>query len=293
LKIEAECASCLLHRGYMEILEATNDRSLQFEATLALIRLLGREFKTLAVPAILGTKRDRLIKKVTGNPDPYEKKKWLSNKKAMELLPQAKRLVARASSLESKFRKACLCAVVGNLIEFDIPKHEFKFEDIGKLIQRAENDLEVDEIAQLYDMAKRAKNILYLTDNAGEIVLDTLLVRELKTLGAHVSVAVKGKPILNDATMQDAKTVSMDEMADVLISNGTDTVGLNLLECSKHFLSCYDAADLVVAKGMGHAETLTEIRLKTPHAILLRTKCQPVANYFGVDKGKNVVKLLK
>jgi len=293
LKVEVECASCLLHRGYMEILEATNDRSLQFEATSALTRLLSRKFKPTAVPAKLGTKRDRLIKKVTGNPDPYAKKKWLSNKQALELLPQAKRLVASASSPESKFHRACLCAVVGNIIEFDIPQHEFKFEDLGKLIQQAENDLVVDEIAQMYEIAKRAKNILYLTDNAGEIAFDTLLVRELKNLGAHVSVAVKGKPILNDATVQDAKTVGMHEVADELISNGTDTVGLILPECSKHFLSRYKTVDLVVAKGMGYAETLTEIKLKTPHALLLRTKCQPVANYFGVSKGKNVVKLMK
>ena len=293
MKVEVECASCLLHRGYMEILEATNDRSLQFEAISALTRLLSREFKPTAVPAKLGTKRDRLIKKVTGNPDPYEKKKRLSNKQALELLPQAKRLVASASSPESKFRRACLCAVVGNIIEFDIPQHEFKFEDLGKLIQQAENDLAVDEIAQMYDIAKRAKNILYLTDNAGEIAFDTLLVRELKNLGAHVSVAVKGKPILNDATVQDAKTVGMHEVADELISNGTDTVGLILSECSKHFVSRYKTVDLVVAKGMGYAETLTEIKLKTPHALLLRTKCQPVANYFGVSKGKNVVKLMK
>jgi uncharacterized protein with ATP-grasp and redox domains len=277
----------------MEILEATNDRSLQFEAISALTRLLSREFKPTAVPAKLGTKRDRLIKKVTGNPDPYEKKKRLSNKQALELLPQAKRLVASASSPESKFRRACLCAVVGNIIEFDIPEHEFKFEDLGKLIQQAENDLTVDEIAQMYDIAKRAKNILYLTDNAGEIAFDTLLVRELKNIGTHVSVAVKGKPILNDATVQDAKTVGMHEVADELISNGTDTVGLILSECSKHFLSRYKTVDLVVAKGMGYAETLTEIKLKTPHALLLRTKCQPVANYFGVSKGKNVVKLMK
>ena len=293
MKVEVECAYCLLHRGYMEILEATNDRSLQFEAISALTRLLSREFKPTAVPAKLGTKRDRLIKKVTGNPDPYEKKKRLSNKQALELLPQAKRLVASASSPESKFRRACLCAVVGNIIEFDIPQHEFKFEDLGKLIQQAENDLAVDEIAQMYDIAKRAKNILYLTDNAGEIAFDTLVVRELKNLGAHVSVAVKGKPILNDATVQDAETVSMHEVADELISNGTDTVGLILPECSKHFLSRYKTVDLVVTKGMGYAETLTEIKLKTPHALLLRTKCQPVANYFGVSKGKNVVKLMK
>jgi len=292
LKVEVECASCILHRGYMEILEATNDQALQFRAMTALTRLLSREFKPTAVPAKLGTKRDRLAKRVTGNQDPYEKKKWLSNKRALEILPQAKKFVAGGSSPESKFRRACLSSVVGNVIEFDIPAHEFKFEEIGRLIQQAENDLAIDEVFQIRDAAKQAREILYLTDNAGEIAFDTLLVRELKNLGAHVSVAVKGKPIINDATIQDAKAVGMHEVADDLISNGTDTVGLFLQECSKRFLARYRSADLVVAKGMGYAETLTEIKLKVPHALLLRTKCQPVANYFGVSKEKNVAKLM-
>jgi uncharacterized protein with ATP-grasp and redox domains len=292
LKVEVECASCLLHRGYNEILEATNDKALQFRAMTALTRLFGREFKPSAVSAKLGTQRDRLIKKVTGNPDPYEKKKWLSNKRALEILPQAKKFVADAKSTETRFRRACLCAMVGNIIEFDIPQHEFQFDGLGKLIQQAEIELTVDEISKIYDLAKQAKEILYLTDNAGEIAFDTLLVKELNNLGAHVTVAVKGKPILNDATTQDAKTVGMHEVASDIISNGTDTVGLFLTECSKRFLSHYKTAELVVAKGMGYAETLTELKLKAPHALLLRTKCQPVANYFGVAKNKNVAKLM-
>jgi len=292
LKVEVECASCVLHRGFAEITEATNDKASQFRATNALMRLIGRDFKPTAIPANLGTKRDRLIKKVTGNPDPYEKKKWLSNKRALEFLPQAKKFVATGSSGESKFRRASLCAIVGNIIEFDIPTHEFKFEDMGKIIQQAENDLGIDETPKIHEAASKAEETLYLTDNAGEIAFDALLVRELKHLGARVTVAVKGKPIINDATVQDAKAVGMHEAADDLITTGTDSVGLCLQECSKLFLSRYRSADLVVAKGMGYAETLTEIKLKVPHALLLRTKCQPVANYFGVSKGKNVAKLL-
>ena len=292
MKVEVECATCVLHRGYMEILDATSDHAIQFRAMTALMRLLSREFKPTAVAAKLGTKRDRLVKRVTGNSDPYEKKKWLSNKQALEILPQAKKFVASSSSPEAKFRRACLCSIVGNIIEFDIPEHEFKFEDIGKLIQQGENDLAIDEIFKIHDAAKQAKEILYLTDNAGEIAFDTLLVRELKNLGAHVTVAVKGKPIMNDALIQDAKAVGMHEVADDLISNGTDTVGLFPQECSKRFLSLYRSADLVVVKGMGYAETLTEIKLKVPHALLLRTKCQPVANYFGVSKNKNIAKLM-
>jgi len=276
----------------MEILEATNDKTLQFEAMTALTRLLHKEFKLTAVPARLGTKRDRLVKTITGNKDPYAKKKWLSNQRALEILPQVKRLVARETVSEARFRRACLCAIVGNIIEFDIPAHEFQFEDITKLIQEAQQDLTVDEVSKIFDTAKKAEEILYLTDNAGEIAFDTLLVTELKKLGARVTVAVKGKPIINDATLQDAKAVGMHEVADDLITNGTDTVGLVLKECSKRFLTLYKSADLVVAKGMGHAETFTETKLTTPHALLLRTKCQPVARFFGTVRGTNVAKLM-
>jgi len=276
----------------MEILEATNDKALQFRAMAALTRMLDREFKSTAVPARLGTKRDRLVRATTGCADPYAKKKWLSNQRALEILPQAKRLVALEKTSEGRFRKACLSAIVGNIIEFDIPEHEFEFEDFAKLLANAQEDLAVDEISKLLDSAKSAEQILYLTDNAGEIAFDVLLVAELRKLGPRVTVSVKGKPIMNDATLQDAKAVGMQEVADDLISNGSDAVGLVLKECSKRFAALYRSADLVVAKGMGHVETLTETKLTKPHVFLLRTKCRPVASFFGTSVGKNVAKLM-
>jgi len=276
----------------MEALEATDDQALQWKAITALIRLLSREFNPNAVPAILGTKRDRLIKDITGNPDPYAKKKQIRNQKAMAILQVARKLVEKESSKESGFRKACMCSIVGNIIEFDIPEHTFEFEDIEKLIQEAEEQLAIDEISEIFSLAKKAKQILYLTDNAGEIAFDTLLVQELKRLGARVTVAVKGKPIINDAIMQDAEYVKMHEIADDVITNGTDTVGLILEDCSKRFLRLYNSADLVVAKGMGYAETVTELDLTRPHALLFRTKCNPVARFFGVNKDENVAKLM-
>ncbi len=276
----------------MEIAEATKDQALQFRAMVALTRLVDKEFKSTAVPAHLGTKRDRLVKTVTGNADPYAKRKLLSNQHALETMPQVKRLLAQEKIGEARFRKACLCAIVGNIIEFDIPEHDFKYEDITRFVLQAEADLAVDEIPKILDVAKKAERVLYLTDNAGEIAFDSLLVAELKKLGARVTVAVKAKPVINDATMQDAKAVGMHEVADDLISNGTDAVGLILKECSKRFISLYKSADLVIAKGMGYAETLTEAKLTKPHALLLRTKCQPVARFFGTVRGKNVAKLL-
>jgi len=292
LRVEIRCASCILHRGYMEIKEATNDPSLQFKAMSALIYFLAKEFKPTANPAYLGTQRDRLIKRITDNEDPYAERKRISNQNALEMLPLAKNLVSDGSSLELRFRKACLCSIVGNVMEFDIPDNPFEYTDVKKLIQRAEEDLAIDEIAQIFDKAGKAKNILYLADNAGEIVFDKLLVQELKKLGAHVTVAVKGGPVINDATMEDAKYVGMHEVADKIITTGTDAVGLIPSECSDEFLSVYNSADFVVAKGMGYAETLTEVDLASPHALLLRTKCSPVANFFNVSLGRNVAKLM-
>jgi uncharacterized protein with ATP-grasp and redox domains len=152
--------------------------------------------------------------------------------------------------------------------------------------------LAVDEIPQIFDKAKKAKTVLYLTDNAGEIAFDTLLVKELKNLGCHVTVAVKDGPILNDALLEDAKVVGMDKIADKVMSSGSDSVGLFPKECSEQFLELYRSVDFVVAKGMGHAETLTELELRVPHALLLRSKCSTVATHFGVATGKNIAKLL-
>jgi uncharacterized protein with ATP-grasp and redox domains len=253
---------------------------------------LAEEFKPTANPADLGTKRDRLIREITGNPDPYKQKKQLSNKKALEVVPIAESIIQKEASPEQRFRKACLSAIVGNIMEFDLPDNPFKFEDLEKLIQQAESDLALDELDKIFEKAKNARTVLYLTDNAGEVALDTLLVKELKNLGAHVTVAVKAAPILNDALLEDAEFVGMEKVADRVMTTGSDSVGLFPDECSEEFMDVYNSVDLVVAKGMGYAETLTELELSVLHALLLRSKCSTVANHFNVSTGKNIAKLL-
>jgi len=185
-----------------------------------------------------------------------------------------------------------LAAIVGNIMEFDLPDNPFNFSDLEQLILQAEADLAIDDMAEVFEMAKNAKSVLYLTDNAGEIALDTLLVEELKNLGAHVTVAVKEAPILNDALLEDAEAVGMDKIADRILTTGSDSVGLFPEECSEEFLELYNSVDFVIAKGMGHAETLTELELPVSHALLLRSKCSTVAGHFGVLTGKNIAKIL-
>jgi len=292
LKVEAECVACILSRGAAEAMEATSNPAFHFRAMNDLLRFLCKEFRPTAVPADLGTKRDRIIKRVTGNNDPYKRSKRTSNEKALKLLPYAKKIVEEGYTQQDRFKRACLCAIVGNVMEFDIPGHRFTFTGLRKSFRNAAKDLIIDDTGKIYELAKSAHTVLYLTDNAGEIVLDTLLVEQLKSMGLTVIVAVKGGPVINDATLEDAEVSGMSKIADKIITTGTDAVGLAPKEVSQEFLDVYKSVDMVFAKGMGYAETLTEYKLKKPHALLFRTKCNPVANFFGAPREKNIAKLM-
>ena len=158
-------------------------------------------------------------------------------------------------------------------------------------MENAEGNLAIDDIRAIYEAVKEAKRVFYLTDNAGEVALDVLLVREIRALGPRVTVAVKSEPCINDALMEDALAVGMDKVADELITTGTDTVGLVLEWASEECLRAYDEADLVIAKGMGNIETLTEYKHDKPIVFLLYTKCETIANHLGVERGKCVAKL--
>ena len=292
MKVEAECAACILSRAAAEAKEATTNPALRFRAMNELLRLMNREFRPTSVPAHLGTKRDRLIKRISGNDDPYKRNKRISNEKALKLLPYARKIVEEGYAQQDRFKRACLCAIVGNIMEFDIPGHKFTFGSLRKNFREAAKDLVVDDAGSIYELAKKAQTVLYLADNAGEIVLDTLLVEQLKNMGLTVIVAVKAGAVINDAILEDAEVSGMSKIADKIITTGTDAVGFALKEVSQEFLEVYKSVDLVFAKGMGYAETLTEYKLKKPHALLFRTKCNPVADYFSVSKGKNVAKLM-
>jgi hypothetical protein len=290
--VEPECAACILSRGAAEVKEATTNPALRYRAICDLLRLLDKEFRPTAVAADLGTKRDRIIRRVTGSADPYKRSKKISNEKALKLLPYARKLVEEGYAQEDRFKRACLVAMVGNLIEFDIPGHKASFSSLRKSFREASKDLVINDTNRAYELAKEAHTVLYLADNAGEIVFDTLLVEQLRNMGVTVIVAVKGGPVINDATLEDAEVSGMTKIADKVITTGTDAVGFAAKEVSQEFVDAYDSADLVIAKGMGYAETLTEYKLKKPHLLLLRTKCEPVANYFAAAREKNVAKLM-
>ena len=292
MKVEPECAGCLLSRGTAEIYMATTNPALRYRAISELLKLLNKGFKPTTCPADIGTRRDRIIRELTGNCDPYHRTKKQSNEKAKELLPFAQNFVDEGYNQQDRFKKACLVAIVGNIMEFDIPGHNFTLKDLRNVIKDAAKDLVIDDIEKAYALTNKTRKVLYLADNAGEIVFDTILVGQLKNMGIHVTYVVKSAPVINDATMEDVEFSGMDKIADQVITTGADAVGLQIKLVSPEFLKVYNQSKLVFAKGMGYAETLTEYDLNKPHFLMFRTKCQPVANYFCVSRHKNIAKLL-
>ncbi len=226
LKVEAECESCLLARGCTQTYQATTNPALRFRCLAEIVKLLNREFRPTAVAADLGTKRDRIIKQLTGNPDPYKRNKKAANEKALKMLPRAKKIIETGLTQQERFKKACLFSIVGNIMEFDIPGHKFTLNNLSGCFREAAKDLVIDDIDKAYELAKKARSILFLGDNSGEIVFDTLLVEQLKNMGLKVTYVVKGGPVINDATMDDVTVSGMDKIADEILTTGTDAVGL-------------------------------------------------------------------
>jgi len=226
----------------------------------------------------MGKEMHRLIRHVLKNPDPYFEIKRAFNQRMLEYYPSLKKLVEDAAD---PFLMALRLAIAGNVIDFG-PNRPFDFD---ATLDRARSIvLAVDESESLRDAIPLAKTLLYLGDNAGEIVMDRILLETIRH--PNVYFAVRDAPIINDATIDDARSVGIDRIARV-ISSGDDAPGTILETTSPEFRDIFDRADLVIAKGQGNYEGLCGIE-KTIYFILM-AKCDHLAAHLGVHKGDFVV----
>jgi hypothetical protein len=219
------------------------------------------------------------LREMNGVVDPYYKEKQQSNRIAFKLYNEWKPKVLVS---DNPFDLALRLAIAGNIMDYGVD-HVF---DIQKTIKKALlADFSLDHSSILKQSIKDAKSILYLGDNAGEIVFDKLFIETI--MHPNVIFAVKDAPILNDVTFDDAEDVGMNEVADV-ISNGYDASSTLLDKCSKEFLDAYHSADVIISKGQGNLEGL--INEKDPRIFFLfMVKCEVIAERVGVEKGSFVV----
>ena len=288
MKVGARCGYCILHRGYRMIQRSTDDEAVRVEAMAGLLQFLGKNYRPDAVPSYIGAERCRVIRRLTGCVDPYEGMKREADMKALQLLPRMEDYVDSFPPAE-RFRAACRVACIGNVIEYDVPDHN---DDIEEALKGLDEGFYIDDTDELKALLGRGMEVLLITDNAGEIAFDRLVVRELRRLGCRVTVSVKDGPALNDALMGDAEAVGMIGEADEVITTGSDGLGVRLEECSDEFKANFFGVDAIIAKGMANWETLTEVPAPCPLMYITRTKCEPVAWTVGAPLNVSVAKLV-
>lgn len=219
------------------------------------------------------------LKTYAGISDPYEKAKQEYNNLVLKIYPELKKQVATS---EDPFDIALRLAVAGNIIDY-AASNDF---DLHATMDRVLNsDFAIDHAERLKMSIDKANKILYLGDNAGEIVFDKLFIETFNH--TDVVYAVRGAPVINDATLSDAEYVGMDDVART-ISNGYDAPSTLLDRCSKEFMDTFHHAELVISKGQGNLEGLLEITDPKFYSLLM-VKCDVIAEKLNVRKGDFVV----
>jgi damage-control phosphatase, subfamily I len=220
-----------------------------------------------------------ILRSYTHNPDPYKQAKKENNNQALSMLPELEYILQRS---DDQFTTALRLAIAGNIIDF-AANDNF---DLQATIDRALlSEFAIDHSKQLSDRLKKAKTVLYLGDNAGEIVFDKLFIRTIDH--PNLTYAVKGAPVINDATMEDAEYVGINEIANV-VSNGYDAPSTIPEKSSREFQQYFQKADLIISKGQGNLEGLLHLNDKRIF-FLLTVKCNVIAELLKVEKESFVI----
>jgi len=222
----------------------------------------------------------RRLRQLTGIEDPYAEAKRRFNRLAWSIL--------RAMDGREKHGKDALyyslrMAIAGNVIDLGV-KGNLTEKEILSSFRNVLNEPLAGNLAAFKACARDARSILYIADNAGEIVFDRLLIERLGP--ERVTLTVRGGPVLNDATLGDAQEAGLAEMVRV-VESGSDAPGTILLDCSPEFMQLFQSADLIISKGQGNFETLGDL----PGNIfcLFKVKCPVVASHVGHPVGTHML----
>ena len=278
MKISFDCIPCTINSFLKLLNQNILPEDKHEEAVKKLLSTLsGENFHQS--PASLGRKVHRIIREITGNPDPYRAIKDKSN---VMMLEHEGRLREKIFESDDPLSTALRLAIAGNVIDYG-PQDRL---DIWETIERILNsDLARDDSAELFNEIRSAKQILYVGDNCGEIVMDMLFIETINH--ENLFFAVRESPVINDATKEDALDVGIDRFAKI-ITTGDNAPGAIWEDSSEEFRKVLLESDVVISKGQGNFEGLSDVN--HPIYFLLVAKCDLVAKELGVKKGDFVVK---
>jgi hypothetical protein len=280
MRIFLDCIPCFIRQALDSARLTTDDEQLHIEVLRKTLRLAA-EMDMNQTPPAIAQQIHRVIRGIVGVKDPYRQIKDRFNQLAKKMLDGLEERIAESPD---RLETAVRLAIAGNIIDFGV-KTSLADSDVEDTIKQClDGYLEADELNKFKTAVAQAQNILYLTDNAGEIVFDRLLIEQLPA--DKVTVAVKGMPIINDATIEDAEFVGLTDIVEV-IDNGSDAPGTILETCSQSFRERFEAADLIISKGQGNYETLSDINKNI--FFILKVKCPVIARDLNCEVGKMIL----
>ncbi|PIZ26900.1 MAG: hypothetical protein COY46_02655 [Chloroflexi bacterium CG_4_10_14_0_8_um_filter_46_9] len=278
MKVSLECYDCLGRLICQAARLATSDEPLRQKAVEKARDVLNQEFSGEQISIAIATKLHKVIREITGNPDPYRIVKEDELRVAGELFSNVK------VQYKNTINDCIKLATVANAIDF--------FRSLDAVAEDMQRPVKftIDDSQQFEAKLKKASKVLYLADNVGEIYFDLPLVKRMRQL-VDVKYVVKPLPVQNDATVEDVKEAGLEGEFGVVITTGVASPGVILDWASEQFREEFEAADLVFAKGMGHYESLSELPGQGKVFYCLMAKCRPVANSLGVPLNSYVAML--
>ncbi len=278
MKTALDCMACYLRQTLQVSRVATDVEALHLVALQRVCEIIS-DMDMERTPPENSVAVYRAISEITGCADPYFEIKQQSNEQALAVLPEFQKKIAASSD---PLATALRIAIGGNIIDYGA-MHSFDVDAAMERCLKAPFAVDHSQILlqKLRAFEKGAK-VLYLADNSGEIVYDSLVVPELVDMGLDVTVAVKSGAIINDALLADAQICEIDRIAHIL-ENGTSCPGTPLDSCSDELLLAFDDADLIISKGQGNFETLSESGSEI--YFLLTIKCSVVGAHLAEISG--------
>ncbi len=277
MKTYLECIPCFMSQALKAARLATDDEKIHRQ----LLDFTGNYLGTISLhktPAENGEKIYSRIREITGVFDPYRKIKKQTIDEAIEIYPKAKELVKKS---ENKLLTAVKIAIAGNIIDFGINNTSNIADDLERIIHQ---DFGINDFDNFSREIYRANKILYIGDNAGESVFDRLLIEQINKPTVY---ATREKPVINDVIISDAIDSGLDKVAKI-ISSGSPAPGAILHLCNKEFVDIYNSADIVISKGQGNYEGLSD--QKRPIFFLLKAKCPVIAKDLDVNVNDIILK---
>ncbi len=274
MKTDLSCIQCLVRNAVTLANLLTDDDALRLKIVRKMLAELS-EFDVQLPPPLMARRMHAYATEITGKHDPYRTQKDDSTRIAGELL----REFLEEGTLDTEnFESLVRLAIAGNIIDFGV-NCDLDLEDARKTIRLAfRKPIDLHALNEAENAFERAENILYLLDNCGEAVFDTLLVRRYRS---KITLCVKGEPVLNDVTRREVGPSGFDGIVRNVIDTGDCTPGISLEHSSPEFRKAFETADLIVSKGQGNFETLHET--PRPAVFLFMAKCPLVAGMLNAE----------